>query len=115
MRGLQTGALNKMDVKAGDLVSLNSTILASSEVEICRVFLAFHLDLTYPLRVCGYFWLFRIHCTDHRSEKLQLAKTSPHLAWLPVCEGSFPSVFVEFIIQSRTSEKGIVCPEKSAV
>lgn len=92
MRGLQTGVLKKLNVKTGDLVNLNSPILASSEVEIFGVFLAFHLDLTYPLRVCGYFWLFRIYYTDHRSEKLQLAKTFPHLAWLTVCEGSFPRV-----------------------
>lgn len=92
MRGLQRGALKKLNVKAGALVSLNSLILASSKVEICGVFLAFRLDLTYPLRVCGYFWLFRIYCTDHRSEKLQLAKAFPHLACLPVCEESFPRV-----------------------
>lgn len=49
-------------------------ILASSEAETCGVFLAFCLGLTCPLRVCVYFWLFRIYCTDQRSEKFQLAK-----------------------------------------
>lgn len=73
--------------QAGALINLSSLIsMTSSEVETCGVFLAFHLVLTYPVRVCEYFWLFRIYCTDHRSEKLQLAKTLPHLACLPVCE-----------------------------
>lgn len=74
MRELQTKASKKTSVRAGALISLSSLILASSEAETCGVFLACHLGLTYPLRVCGYFWLFRIYCTDPRSEKITAGK-----------------------------------------